>query len=193
MENCNNVILGGIFTIIGIVVGSLITYFLYRSQQKFQMKNELNIWKRNKTIEVITLVLIQVPKINVDLLKSGSFNDWLKNFEENILPLILIQMGYTVWSNTQDEIIKLQRIVLFDLKSQIKVSELKKQLLESGIQDEYLNNLKTDNLYNLHDFLSAIQVNIETIITEYLRLNFEEFKNLDYRETPKYKMGSSNS
>jgi len=193
MENCNNVILGGIFTIIGIVVGSLITYFLNRSQQKFQMKNELNIWKRNKTIEVITLVLIQVPKINVDLLKSGSFNDWLKNFEENILPLILIQMGYTVWSNTQDEIIKLQRIVLFDLKSQIKVSELKKQLLESGIQDEYLNNLKTDNLYNLHDFLSAIQVNIETIITEYLRLNFEEFKNLDYRETPKYKMGSSNS
>ena len=193
MENCNNVILGGIFTIIGIVVGSLITYFLNRSQQKFQMKNELNIWKRNKTIEVITLVLIQVPKINVDLLKSGSFNDWLKNFEENILPLILIQMGYTVWSNTQDEIIKLQRIVLFDLKSQIKVSELKKQLLESGIQDEYLNNLKTDNLYNLHDFLSTIQVNIETIITEYLRLNFEEFKNLDYRETPKYKMGSSNS
>lgn len=181
-----NVIIGGIITIIGIIVGSLITYLLNRSQQKFQMKNELNIWKRNKTIEVITQVLVQIPKLNTDLLKSGSFGNWLRNFQENILPLVLIQMGYTVWANTQDEFIKLLRIVKIDMEKQIKVSKLKKQLLESGIQDEYLNSLKTNRLLKIDDFLCTIQVNIETIMTEFLRLNFEEFKNLDYRETPKY-------
>ena len=68
-----NYLIPGGFTVIGIIIGSIFTYLINRSLFSKQKKLQLNSWRRDKSIDIISIVVCELQKLNVKIFESDNF------------------------------------------------------------------------------------------------------------------------
>ncbi|MBT3802091.1 MAG: hypothetical protein HOG05_13145 [Bacteroidetes bacterium] len=151
-----------------------------------QIKLDSIAWKRNKSIEIIERVMIKCNEIDVKLIESPSFNKWYKDIHCNLLPYVMIYLGYKTWAELQDLFIEVYNVAVTTTKLRLSELKIKKELTDTELSEEFSESLRIEKNDKAGSRLISHVSDIETLMTEVLRNNFEEFKDLDYRKTPKH-------
>ena len=185
-----NSIITPTFTVLGIIIGSIFTYLISRSQFKNQKEYQINTWRRDKTIDLISNILTEVHKLNNLNFINNNLITWFENFEIKLFHRIIIFLGYQNCGKIQNETRKLLKFYYLYLKDEVNVEQEQLDILKSITNGIEINHPKKFDDFTISDFISTIQVEIEKICTEFLILNFEEFKNLDYRKSLKFSVNN---